>query len=139
MHEPHSSSLSAAGRSGARARILVVDDEPAVRRYVIRVLDAEGYLVGEAADGKEALELVRSDPDGWDLIISDIVMPHCNGVELQRYVAELAPALSIILMSGYATAQLAELGITAPCAVLVKPFGAEQLLGEVRRCLPVER
>jgi CheY-like chemotaxis protein len=124
------------GRNGSHARILVVDDEPAVRRYVCRVLDAEGYAVHEAADGAEALELVRSEPDRWDLIVSDIVMPRCNGVELHQHLAAIAATMPIILMSGYAEAALAELGIAVPCGLLVKPFPADLLLDEVRRCLP---
>ncbi len=137
MHE-QSVPSTAVRRNGPRPRILVVDDESAVRGYVCRVLGAEGYAVGEAVDGAEALELVRSEPDGWDLIVSDIVMPRCNGVEVHQTIANIAPGISVILMSGYATAQLAELGIAAPCGVLIKPFDAEQLLDEVRRCLPVE-
>ena len=118
-------------------RILVVDDEPGVRRYVARVLEDEGFGVGEAADGAEALELIRAEPDGWDLVVSDIVMPRCNGVELHQALASVAPDLPIILMSGFATADLSQLGIAAPCGVLVKPFEADRLLAEVRRCLPV--
>lgn len=124
---------------GARPRILVVDDEPAVRRYVCRVLESEGYLPHEAPDGTEAIRLFGEEPTIWDLIISDIVMPRCNGIELQQTIAVLAPSLPMILMSGYATAQLTELGIVAPCGVLVKPFEPDRLLDEVRRCLPVSR
>lgn len=124
------------GPNGSHARILVVDDEPAVRLYVRRVLLEEGYAVHEAGDGAEALELVRSAPDRWDLIVSDIVMPRCNGVELHQQLAAIVAGMPIILMSGYAATQLNELGIAAPCGVLVKPFEADQLLDEVRRCLP---
>jgi DNA-binding NtrC family response regulator len=120
-------------------RILVVDDEPGIRRYVSRVLEDEGFAVGEAKDGVDALEQIRAAPDIWHLVVSDIVMPRCNGVELHEELARLAPALPIILMSGYATADLIRLGIAAPCSVLVKPFGAERLLDEVRRCLPIGR
>ncbi len=127
---------AACARNGAAPRILVVDDEPAVRRYVCRVLDSAGFVVDEAADGAEALERVRSDP-GWDLIVTDIVMPRCNGIELQQQLTTIAAGLPIILMSGYATAQLAELGIPAPCGMLVKPFEPDRLLDEVRRCLPL--
>lgn len=129
---------SAAGRNGNHARILVVDDEAAVRRYVRRVLEAERYAVHEAADGAEALELVRSEPATWDLIVSDIVMPRCNGVELHERLAALAFGTPVILMSGYAATELSRLGIAAPCGVLVKPFEANRLLDEVRRCLPVQ-
>jgi CheY-like chemotaxis protein len=124
-------------RGVPQLRILVVDDEAAVRRYVRRLLEAEGYAVGEAGDGIEALEFVRSTAEGWDLVVSDIVMPRCNGIELQQTLSGLASALPVILMSGYATSQLSEIGIAAPCGVLVKPFKAQELLDEVRRCLPV--
>ena len=136
MNEQQPVFSSAPGRSGRHPRILVVDDEPSVRLYVRRVLLEEGYAVHEAGDGAEALELVRSAPDGWDLIVSDIVMPRCNGVELHQQLAAIVAGMPIILMSGYAAAQLTELGIAAPCGVLVKPFEADQLLDEVRRCLP---
>jgi CheY-like chemotaxis protein len=124
-------------RGGGRPRILVVDDEPAVRRYVCRVLESEGYVVQEAADGVQALELVRSDPNGWDLVVTDIVMPRANGVELHRALGALPSSVSVIFMSGYANARLAELGIEPPCGILVKPFEADVLIDEVRRCLPV--
>ena len=122
---------------GGEVRILVVDDEPGVRRYVSRILEDEGFQVAEAADGAEALELVRAEPGGWSLVVSDIVMPRCNGVELHQALAGLVPGVPIILMSGHATADLLERGIVAPCGVLAKPFDAERLLDEVRRCLPV--
>ena len=83
------------------ARILVVDDEPAVRRYVRRVLEAEGYDVVEAGDGDEASELLNAHPQRWDLVVSDIVMPRCNGVELHRRISDLAPGCAVILMSAY--------------------------------------
>ena len=121
----------------AGIRILVVDDEPGIRRDVSRILEEEGFAVGEATDGVDALEQIRADPGIWALVVSDIVMPRCNGVELHGELARLAPALPVILMSGYATAHLIQLGITTPCGVLAKPFEAEQLLDEIRRCLPI--
>jgi DNA-binding NtrC family response regulator len=57
-----------------------------------------------------------------------------NGVELLQALSTTDPNIPVILMSGYATAALAELGIAAPCAILAKPFPAERLLEEVRRC-----
>jgi CheY-like chemotaxis protein len=137
MHQQPSLHPGPSPQAGAIVRILVVDDEAAVRRYVRRVLDAEGYAVGEAVDGLEALELVRAAPEEWKLVVSDIVMPRCNGVELHQALCNFNSALPVILMSGYATAQLTEIGIATPCGVLVKPFSAEALLDEVRRCLPV--
>jgi DNA-binding NtrC family response regulator len=114
--------------------ILVVDDEVAVRRFAARVLEGEGYVVIEARDGMEALEAVRQGDTSFEVVVSDIVMPRLNGVELMQALAASHPALPVILISGYATGALAELGIATPCAILAKPFRAERLLEEVRRC-----
>jgi two-component system cell cycle sensor histidine kinase/response regulator CckA len=89
----------------------------------------------EAADGVEALELLRSPKASIDAIVSDIVMPRLNGVELMQAVSVSHPHLPLILMSGYATAALSELGIASPCSILTKPFPAERLLAEVHRCV----
>jgi two-component system, cell cycle sensor histidine kinase and response regulator CckA len=122
-------------RAGAGLTVLVVDDETAVRRFAVRVLQRDGYDVIEAADGVEAVELVRSNKVQIDAIVSDIVMPRLNGVELMQALAETHRDIPVILMSGYATAALSELGIASPCSVLPKPFPAERLLAEVHRCV----
>src|SRR5918992_2521512 len=122
-------------RGGAGVSVLVVDDETAVRRFAVRVLQRDGFDVLEATDGAEALELVRSQKASIDAIVSDIVMPRLNGVELMQAVSLSHPQLPVILMSGYATAALSELGIATPCSILTKPFPAERLLAEVQRCV----
>lgn len=116
-------------------RILVVDDEPVVRRFACRVLEDAGYRIAAAADGAEALQVVGRRSAKFDAVVSDIVMPRLNGVELLQALSVSHPELPIILMSGYATERLAERGIAAPCSVLNKPFAPERLLAEVRRCL----
>jgi DNA-binding NtrC family response regulator len=128
------SSSAAALRAVSGILVLVVDDEIAVRRFAARVLEREGYGVVEAKDGVEALELISQDGVSVEVVVSDIVMPRLNGVELMQALATSRPDLPVILMSGYATAALAELGIAAPCAILPKPFPPERLLEEVRRC-----
>jgi two-component system, cell cycle sensor histidine kinase and response regulator CckA len=117
------------------AYVLVVDDEPMVRRFAARVLLEQGFGVHEATDGEEALELIRAGVAGLDVVLSDIVMPRMNGVQLLQSLSSLRPDLPVLLMSGYGTAQLTELGIASPCGVLVKPFSSETLLAEVRRCI----
>jgi CheY-like chemotaxis protein len=119
----------------ARKRILVVDDEPVVRRFACRVLEDAGYRIAAAADGQEALQELLKQPAGFDAVVSDIVMPRLNGVQLMQALSVTHPQLPFILMSGYATTQLRERGIAAPCSVLGKPFSPEALLSEVRRCL----
>jgi two-component system, cell cycle sensor histidine kinase and response regulator CckA len=122
-------------RTGAGAFVLVVDDEPGVRRFATRALEREGYSVLQAGDGTEALELLSSRNGAIEVVVSDIVMPRMNGVELMQSLATSHPHLPVILMSGYATTALSELGIAAPCSVLSKPFTAERLLEEVQRCI----
>ena len=112
-----------------------MDDETAVRRFAVRVLQREGYLVVEASDGAQALDLVRVEGASVEVVVSDIVMPRLNGVELMQALSVSHPDLPIILMSGYATAALSELGIAAPCSILTKPFPADRLLAEVQRCI----
>jgi len=128
--------LASAGPLPAAAGIsvLVVDDETAVRRFAARVLEREGYVVVEACDGIEALELLAKGTIAVEVVVSDIVMPRLNGVELVQTLATSYPDLPVILMSGHASSALAELGIAAPCAILPKPFPSERLLEEVRRC-----
>lgn len=121
-------------RSGTH-RVLVVDDEPFVRRFACRVLLEEGFLVEQAVDGEDALGHVRDAGRMVDVVVSDVAMPRLNGVELLRQLNVLLPALPVILMSGYATEQLADMGIASPCGVLAKPFSGERLIEEVRRCL----
>ena len=122
-------------RGGDTASILVVDDEAAVRRFAARVLERDGFGVLEATDGVQALEMVREQNVAVEAVVSDIVMPRMNGVELMDALAASHPDLPVILMSGYATAALSEMGIASPCSILPKPFPAERLLAEVHRCI----
>jgi two-component system cell cycle sensor histidine kinase/response regulator CckA len=115
--------------------VLVVDDEPMVRHFASRVLREEGFGVHEATDGAEALELIRGGKADFDVVLSDIVMPRVNGVQLLQSLSALRPDLPVILMSGYGSAELAERGIASPCSVLGKPFSSEVLVAEVRRCI----
>ena len=118
--------------------VLVVDDEPAVRRFASRVLREAGYAVEEAADGMDALKLIRSGVVSLGAVVSDIVMPRMNGVELLQSLSLERPRLPVILMSGYGADQLSRRGIVSPCGVLAKPVPPEALLAEVRRCLRLE-
>jgi two-component system, cell cycle sensor histidine kinase and response regulator CckA len=121
-------------RESAGVSVLVVDDESAVRRFAARVLSRGGFQVVEASDGAEALELLKAGATAVDVVVTDIVMPRMNGVELMEALSVSHPGLPVILMSGYATSALSEMGIAAPCSILTKPFPAERLLAEVQRC-----
>jgi CheY-like chemotaxis protein len=113
----------------------VVEDDPTVRRTCTHILHSAGYQTHEASDGSSALDFVRESPDRPHLVVSDIVMPRMNGVQLLEAVSVLFPGLPVLLMSGYAIEALREQGIDVPCGVLPKPFTPEHLLAEVWHCL----
>jgi CheY-like chemotaxis protein len=108
--------------------VLVVDDQESVRALLRRELSDAGHTVLEADDGAEALHLVRRRNGGVDLILSDVVMPHMNGTELATIVGTEFPEIPIILMSAFAPAGVARVGLGETIVpVLQKPFDPEQL------------
>ena len=82
--------------------ILVADDEPMVRRLVRQMLQPTGHEVLEAEDGLAAYNLIREQQGAFDLLITDIVMPHMDGAELVRRIESEYPELKILCISGYA-------------------------------------
>ncbi len=82
----------------APGRILLVDDQPELRRLYRRNLTKLGYVVVEASNGRTAIDLARQAR--FDVVISDVRMPDLSGVELLRQVYELDPDLPVVLMSG---------------------------------------
>jgi two-component system, cell cycle response regulator CpdR len=113
-------------------RILLVDDDSAVRTPLARALALDGHAVVEASDGAHALETFTEDETGFGLMISDIRMPVMDGIQLALAVAAKRPGFPIILMTGYAEQRerAKELeGLVDD--VLTKPFP----LGEFRRAV----
>jgi DNA-binding NtrC family response regulator len=118
------------------ACILLVEDEPGVRRSTARMLQRHGYRIIEAENADQALALWNDIGDSVDLLLTDIVMPgSLNGHALAKQLGALRPGLRILLMSGYDPTQLAarSLGGATPVApILTKPFSIDELLGMVR-------
>ncbi|MCC7373561.1 MAG: PAS domain S-box protein [Verrucomicrobiales bacterium] len=129
---------------GHGQRILVVDDELAVREIARRTLEAHGYRVDTAADGAEALQVFSKSAEPFGAVITDMVMPVMEGAVLIRALARLAPGIPVIAMSGLpeleATAH--ETGVSSE-SWLPKPFTAEAMLVVLDRVLgggaPAER
>jgi PAS domain S-box-containing protein len=84
-----------------RGTILVVDDEPTLRRVAARLLEKLGYRVIQAAGGEKALEFFRDGSPGIDLVLMDMIMPGMNGLQTMERIRELYPKVPIILCSGY--------------------------------------
>jgi two-component system cell cycle sensor histidine kinase/response regulator CckA len=132
---PTASAALPSNQEAAGRQVMVVDDEPIVRRMTARLIQEAGYSVHEATDGLEALEFVQAAPELLDVVVSDVVMPRLDGVGLVQRIASMCSDLPCILVSGYGIPQLAALGIAAPCGILTKPVPPDVLLDEVRRCL----
>jgi two-component system, cell cycle sensor histidine kinase and response regulator CckA len=120
------------------ARLLLVEDEDAVRAFASRALASRGYDVMEAASGVEALEILEESDSEFDLIISDVVMPEMDGPTLLTEVRKKHPHLKFVFMSGYAEDAFAR---NLPdnekhqFGFLPKPFSLKQLATTVKEVL----
>jgi PAS domain S-box-containing protein len=116
--------------------ILLVEDEPAIRRAAKRLLEKKGYTVLLAENGIEALEVVQRHGDSIDLIISDVVMPRMGGVPLYHALQERNLHVPFMFTSGYALRDVRD-GIPTDAGVpfVHKPWDVNDLLGRVREVL----
>ena len=117
-------------------RILVVEDEHAVREVLVRHLSGLGYAVTEAENGANGLALLESGQT-FDLLLTDVVMPGpINGKILADEAVKLSPGMSVLFMSGYSEDAISNLGILDPGVMLLnKPFRKSDLAQAVRRQL----
>jgi hypothetical protein len=115
--------------------ILVADDDDGVRRLVHAVLATSGYTVIEATDGREALGIYQTEPERFDMVLTDVVMPHMNGYELGDRIGAVTPERRILYMSGFRDTPLASETQERTRAFLHKPFTPDVLLARVREIL----
>ena len=121
---------------GGTETILFVDDEQALRRAGRRVLESQGYTVATACDGNEALETLRSQPSEFDLVISDLMMPNMNGVELCTAMEQDGIKVPFIIASGYSHQDVqAELNTKTDVPIVRKPWTVAEMLTVVRTTL----
>ncbi len=117
-------------------RILLVEDEDAVRRMAARALATRGYTVIEAQDGADALQLVARESGEIDLVVTDVIMPTVGGRELGERLAELRPGLPVLFISGYTDDDVVRRGLLSPGSpFLQKPFEPDALARKVRQVL----
>jgi PAS domain S-box-containing protein len=110
-------------------RVLLVEDDPSVRKVTVQVLSGQGYTVLEAPNGEEALRVARNDPEGEiHLLMTDVVMPRMSGVNLANLLREERPGLRVLFFSGYTGDGLDEQSLRDPdVAFLQKPFSPATL------------
>lgn len=119
-----------------RPLILLVEDEPLVRRTIVRMLEQEGFSVVDAEHGLAAQELLAKSTFTPDLVVTDLRMPYLNGAELGSSVSRLRPGVPVLYMSGFGseTTEWLTRDVIDSCYI-AKPFSREQLLETVKRCL----
>jgi len=115
-------------------KILLAEDDDDMRRFLVKALQSAEHEVSAFADGLAAYEQLKSE--SFDLLLTDIVMPEMDGIELARRAAELDPKLKIMFITGFAAVALSP-DSKAPkdAKVLSKPFHLRQLVDEVERLM----
>lgn len=121
------------------AKILLVDDEAAVRGFLKRGLELDGHSVVTAADGSDALELLNEAAGAFELLLTDIRMPLMDGIALALSAKRDFPELPIMLMTGYAEQRERARNLEEIVAdVLTKPFPLAEVRARVARVLAAQ-
>ncbi len=122
--------------SRASGRILFVDDEPEIVDMTLRVLTNLGYEVSVKTNGKDALQTFRSQPDYFDLVVTDLTMPGMTGIELARELIAIRPGIPIVLCTGYCEPTIQENALAAGVRELVmKPLFRSELAAAIKKAL----
>ena len=118
------------------ARILLAEDDDSMRDFLAKALSRAGHEVEAVADGEEGLHVLGETPGQFELLLTDIVMPGVDGIELARRAAEVDPGLKIMFITGFAAVAL-NAGASAPkdAKVLSKPFHLRDLVDEVAKVM----
>src|SRR3984957_6877651 len=115
--------------------ILVVDDEPEIRKLVTAMLTRNGFKVLTADNGENAIRLFRTNP-GIDLLLTDVVAPGMSGPMIADQIAALNPSIKVLFMSGYdGTTVVQRYVVEKGYTLLPKPFTVEQLERQVAHAL----
>jgi len=112
-------------------RILLAEDEEAMRTYLTRALTNAGYEVSAVDRGTDAVPLLETGD--YDLLLSDIVMPEMDGIELAQRCAEISPRTKVMFITGFAAVSLRANREQPTARVLSKPFHLRDLVLEVER------
>jgi two-component system cell cycle response regulator CpdR len=112
-------------------RILLAEDEEAMRAYLARALENAGYFVVAVDRGTKAIPLLENED--FDLLLSDIVMPELDGIELAQRCAEISPHTKVMFITGFAAVTLKASRDAPQAKVLSKPFHLRDLVMEIQR------
>jgi two-component system, cell cycle response regulator CpdR len=116
------------------SRILLAEDDHDMRRFLVKALERAGYQVVDFDNGASAYERLREEP--FSLLLTDIVMPEMDGIELARRATEIDPDLKVMFITGFAAVALnPESKAPRDATVLSKPFHLKDLVNEVEKLL----
>ncbi|MEH3036484.1 MAG: response regulator [Sphingomonas adhaesiva] len=116
-------------------RILLAEDDSVMREYLTRALERSGYAVTAVDRGTAALPLIETEQ--FDLLLTDIVMPEMDGIELAQKAQEIAPGMRVMFITGFAAVTLKAGSAMPQARVLSKPFHLRDLVLEVDRLFDV--
>ncbi len=125
----------ATGVSDDMIRILLAEDDTVMREYLARALERSGYAVTAVDRGTAALPLIETER--FDLLLTDIVMPEMDGIELAQKAQEIAPGMRVMFITGFAAVTLKAGSAMPQARVLSKPFHLRDLVLEVDRLFDV--
>jgi two-component system cell cycle sensor histidine kinase/response regulator CckA len=129
-------SFDAGGQPTGTETVLLVEDDPAVRRFTRDALESLGYTVLEAANGEDAVEAAATESGEIQLLVCDVVLPGLNGWLVYEALKQRRPALRHLFISGYARDVLTRHGVVEPALrLLKKPFSIQALAQKVREAL----
>ena len=118
------------------AKILVAEDDAAIRDLVVRSLNEDGHELTVTADGVAALEALNRHNGDFDLLLTDVKMPEVDGIALALAAGRDHPDIAIMLMTGFADQRERTHGLDALVHdVIAKPFSVDQIKGAVREAL----
>jgi two-component system, cell cycle response regulator CpdR len=121
-------------KDGKMHRIILAEDDEDMRKFLVKALQNAGYDVVSFGNGMEAYERLKEEP--FTLLLTDIVMPEMDGIELARKASDLDPDLKIMFITGFAAVALnPDSQAPQDAKVLSKPFHLRDLVGEIERML----
>jgi DNA-binding NtrC family response regulator len=122
-------------RTQGSERVLLVEDDEAVRTLTRTVLQRQGYQVIEARHGQDAVAIAATQDQPVHLLVSDVVMPHMNGQQLYQELSQRWPGLKVLFISGYTEGAIDDLAGEPHISFLQKPFTPEAFAQKTRELL----
>jgi len=117
------------------ATILYAEDDDAMRKFFEKALEKAGHHVIACSDGERALRALKFADGAFDMLLTDIMMPGLDGIELAKQAEVLSPGIKIMFITGFAAVAKNDMGTSPDARVLSKPIHLRQLVGEVEKLI----